>query len=66
MSVGLALPDMGGFFKYRRIFGGLMSGRHARPTACIFAKCSSSLSDLSNQDVSQGDKMPWPNFSNEE
>jgi hypothetical protein len=40
MSVGLALPDMGGLFKRRRIFDGLMPGRHARPTACIFAKCS--------------------------
>jgi hypothetical protein len=34
---------MGGLFKRRRIFGGLMSGRYARPTACIFAKCPKSI-----------------------
>jgi hypothetical protein len=35
---------MGGLFKLRRILGGLMSGRVARPTASIFAKCSKRVS----------------------
>jgi hypothetical protein len=43
MSVGLALPGMGGRSSAGFIFGGLMSGKYARPTAYVFTNCSSAF-----------------------